>query len=135
MSQPTFFTSIGCMDGRIHNVIEEVGKKKFAALHADTITEPGFVGLLSREAMNEVFLKNFKHKLFISTMQHASKGIIVSAHADCAGNPVSDSQQKDEVLQSVDFIKEIVGDFPPVIGVFVKRDPVDPAKWIAEDVS
>lgn len=134
MSQLTFFTSVGCMDGRVHNAIEEQGMKRFGASYADTITEPGFVRLMSGDVVNEKFLKDFKHKLSISTDVHESKGIIVSAHAECAGNPIPDSEQKEQIRRSINLIKGIVDKNLPVIGIFVKRDSIDFEKWIAEDV-
>jgi hypothetical protein len=131
----TFFTSIGCMDGRILPVVEKLGKETFEAEYVDTITEPGFVGFLAREAQNPEFLNDFKNKLFISTMQHLSKGIIVFGHEECAGNPVSDDQQRREIRQSIGFIRELVGDSTPVIGIFVRKDSKESAKWLAEVVS
>ncbi len=43
MSMPgeTFFTSIGCMDGRVQGPVAEFGREKFGGQFADAITEPG----------------------------------------------------------------------------------------------
>ncbi len=40
----TFFTVVGCMDGRVQSVMAQFGSKKFNADFPDTITDAGIVG-------------------------------------------------------------------------------------------
>lgn len=117
----TFFTVIGCMDGRCVSAVDEFGRNRFGAEYADTITEPGIVAMLSNNPSQD-FLSDLKSKILISINIHKSKGIIIDGHAECAGDPVPDEVQKDEIRKSVDIIKSLIGISVPVVGVFVKRN-------------
>jgi hypothetical protein len=127
----TFFTSIGCMDGRVQGVIDDYGSKKFHAQYPDTITEAGLVGLLAQPHIDEDLLASLRKKLLISIMKHHSHGVIVHGHQECAGNPIDDSTQKEQIKQAVGTIAYLIGSYVPVIGVFVKRS-ID--GWVVEPV-
>ncbi|MBI2613221.1 MAG: hypothetical protein HYW62_00395 [Candidatus Levybacteria bacterium] len=129
----TFFTTIGCMDGRAQDVVAEFGQKKFGAEFPDTITEAGLVGKLVQENIDQGLIDSIKNKLDISLQKHHSKGIIVHGHQECAGNPVSDEKHKDDIRKSVRVIQSLVN-FSPIVGVFVKRFSKNPSKWEIEEV-
>lgn len=117
----TFYTVIGCMDGRIQEPVAEFGRKKFGAQYPDTITEAGLVGILSKLKVEEKIFESIKFKsAVVSVGKHHSRGIVVSGHQECAGNPVDDEIQKDQILKSAEFIKKIIPDLP-VVPVFVVR--------------
>lgn len=130
----TFFTTIGCMDGRVQDAVASFGSEKFGALFGDTITEAGLVGLLSKGTSDQFLLDSIKNKINISMEKHHSKGIVVHGHAQCAGNPVDDEKHKDDVRRSVEVIKSLISSSIPVVGVFVKRSSDDPTKWIVEEI-
>lgn len=127
----TFFTSIGCMDGRVQDPIAKFGRSKFGVLFADTITEAGIVGILSHNPSDE-FLADLKSKVLISVEKHHSKGIIVHGHEECAGNPVDEETHKKDILNAVQIIRSMVEDSIPIIPVYVKRENED---WVVEEVS
>jgi carbonic anhydrase len=116
----TFFTSVGCMDGRVQAPIEEYGQKRYRVLFPDTITEAGLVGLLVNNPSSE-FLESIKKKVLISVEKHHSKGIIVHGHQSCAGNPVEDSHHKEETKKAADVIKNFVSAELEVKPVFVNK--------------
>ncbi|MDO8657621.1 MAG: hypothetical protein Q7K55_02695 [Candidatus Levybacteria bacterium] len=122
------------MDGRVQEPVSSFGREKFGGQFGDTITEAGLVGVLSQEKVDDKLLKSLKSKIEISMEKHHSKGIIVHGHAECAGNPVDDEKHKDDVRRSVDVIKSLIDSSIPVVGVFVKRSPEDPTKWIVEEI-
>lgn len=126
----TFITIVGCMDGRVQEPLSTYGRTKFKALYADTITDPGEVGYIANELSDEdrYYLKC---KIDISLDKHKSKGVVVSGHADCAGNPVDDARHIDDIRRSVKIVEDIVGPFVPVVGVFVTKTG---DKWKAEEV-
>lgn len=130
----TFFTSIGCMDGRVQEPVLTFGQKKFNAKYADTITEAGLVGLLAQKKPDQSLLASIKNKINISLEKHHSKGIIVSGHQECAGNPVDDKIHKADIRKSVAVVKSLINSSVPVVGVFVKRSPQDSSKWEIEEV-
>lgn len=137
MSLPneTFFTTIGCMDGRVQAVVAAFGRQKFGALYPDTINEAGFVGMLAQEGHDDIMIEALRFKLVtVSLEKHNSKGVIVHGHAECAGNPVDDEKHKDDIRNSIRIIKSMVASLP-VVGVFVKRSHKNPEEWIVEEVA
>lgn len=137
----TFFTSVGCMDGRVQEPILKFGQKKFNAKFADIITEAGLVGVLSKPSQAESkqnvdnnLIKSLKKKILISLERHRSKGIVVHGHQECAGNPVGDERHKDYIRKSVNLIQSFINSFVPVVGVFVKRSQSDTNIWEAEEL-
>lgn len=134
-SGETFFTSVGCMDGRVQDVIAKFGRKKFGATFPDTVTDAGLVGILAKDSVHPSDLAGIIYKVLgVSIGKHNSSGVIVHGHAECAGNPVDDEKQKQDIIRSVEVIKPFVGPVP-VVGVFVHRNKSNPAEWIAEEVT
>lgn len=126
----TFFTRVGCMDGRVQVPLRIYGQEKTGAKYPDTITEAGKVGLLAHDP-SEALLISLKHKLDISIDKHHSQGIIVHGHEECAGNPVDEATHKEDVRKSVEVIKELIGNKVPVYGVFLRR--AEP-EWAVEEL-
>lgn len=133
MSKPgeTFFTSVGCMDGRSEYAVAKWGREKFSVKYADAITEAGLVGLIAGRKPDEGLLNSLKNKILISIEKHHSKNVVVSGHQECAGNLVSDSRHKKDVLKTAEVINAIVLDKAKVIPVFVKRNNMD---WTVEEL-
>lgn len=121
------------MDGRVQEPILKFGRKKFGAQFADTITEAGLVGQLANNPKQSL-LDAIKQKLLISLEKHHSKGIIVHGHQECAGNPVSDTEQKKDVLKSVQIIRSLVNSSVSVVGAFVKRSKDNLSIWEVEEL-
>jgi carbonic anhydrase len=116
----TFFTSIGCMDGRVQIPIADYGQKRYSVLYPDTITEAGLVGVLANNPSVEL-LEAIKQKVLISVEKHHSKGIIVHGHQHCAGNPVEDELHKEETKKAAAVIKGLVSEDIEVKSVFVNK--------------
>jgi carbonic anhydrase len=116
----TFFTSIGCMDGRAQAPIAKYGQDKYGVLYPDTITEAGLVGLLAKNPSREL-LDSIKKKVLISLEKHHSKGIIVHGHQHCAGNPVEDELHKEQTIEATKEIRNFVTGDIEVKPVFVVK--------------
>lgn len=129
----TFFTRVGCMDGRVQIPLRIFGQEKFDAEYPDTITEAGKVGILAHNPSAE-FLAQLKNKLDISIDKHNSKGVVVHGHQECAGNPVDDNIHREDVRKSVQVIKQMINNKVPVLGVFVKRSEQNPKEWVVEEL-
>ena len=125
----TFFTTVGCMDGRVQDPIASYGIEKFNALFGDTITEAGLVGLLANNPSQDL-LESIKKKVLISVEKHHSKGIVVHGHQECAGNPVDDEIHKQNTLKATELIRSIVPSLE-VIPVFVVRSGSD---WEVQEI-
>ena len=131
----TFFTIVGCMDGRVQDVVAAFGRETFGATYPDTITEAGLVGQLAKDSPDQTLLDSLKFKIVaVSVGKHNAKGIVVNGHAECAGNPVEDEKHRQDIQKSVSLIDEMVGGNVTVLGVFVKRDAAATSKWIVEEV-
>ena len=131
-----FFTSVGCMDGRVQDVVAEFGRQKFGAEFPDTITEAGLVGKLSQEPLDQSLLDSLKFKILdVSIGKHHSKGIIVHGHQECAASDaVDDERHKEDIRKSVQKIKSLINSSVPVVGVFVKRSLDNVQRWEIEEV-
>jgi carbonic anhydrase len=130
----TFFTTVGCMDGRVQEAVADFGREKFGVEYPDTITEAGLVGKLAQENTDQGLIDSIKNKLDISLEKHHSKGIIVHGHQECAGNPVEDEKHINDIRKSVKVIQSVINSSVSVVGVFVKRSSQDPSKWEIEEV-
>lgn len=102
MAAGDFATSVSCIDGRIQEPISDWIKKKYNVDYVDTITEPG---LDKRIYEFPEISKELRKKAAISVRAHKSKLVVVSGHAECAGNPVSDEQHKDDIAKGIQVAK------------------------------
>ncbi|OGK37473.1 hypothetical protein A3F03_02715 [Candidatus Roizmanbacteria bacterium RIFCSPHIGHO2_12_FULL_41_11] len=119
-SSDTFFTSVGCMDGRSECAVARWGRKKFNVEYTDAITEAGLVGLLAKDHLDKYLIDSLENKIKISLEIHKSKNIVVSGHEDCAGHAVDEKQHKEDVLKTAELIRLM---FPkiPVLPVYAKK--------------
>jgi hypothetical protein len=115
-----FFTAINCMDGRVQEPVIAYLKNTYRAAYIDMITEPGPVRIFDKiadlAALNSIFVRTD-----ISVNRHKSKGIAICAHGDCAGNPVDDSTQKQQLKRAIVFLKARYESIP-VIGLWIDAD-------------
>ncbi|HVZ12166.1 MAG TPA: carbonic anhydrase [Patescibacteria group bacterium] len=120
----TFFTSVGCMDGRVQKAVNRYASLIFGAEFADTVTEAGLVGVFSKKETDPEMYEDVKGMILVSTDKHKSSGIIVHGHENCAGNPVNEEQQKEDIKKTVDTVQEILEDRKiEVHGVYVHLTP------------
>jgi len=119
-----FATALNCMDGRVQLPVNQAVRSTFGATYVDTITEAGIVKFLSDE-INTPETQAVLSRIRISVENHGSRAIAVAAHHDCAGNPISDKLQKEQLVRAVSFLEE---QFPAceVVGSWVSAD------WTAE---
>ena len=95
-----FATSINCMDGRAQKPVADYARRSFSVDYVDMITEPGPNKILSEEKETNI-IEALKKKVAISVEKHNSQVIIVAAHHDCAGNPVNEDAQKEQLRKAI----------------------------------
>ena len=100
MSKGKFGTVINCMDGRVQLPLINWMKNKYGLDYIDMITEPGPDKMLSQGRPDQV--ESIKSRIKISVNAHGSQIILVAAHDDCAGDPVS---REDHIRQVRDCLK------------------------------
>ena len=115
----SFYTAINCMDGRIQESVSNYIKKNNNVLFVDMITSAGPVKILSNKKLDN--LESIISCIDISLKKHKSKGIAIVAHYDCAGNPISDEEQKKLLKKSVIFLADKYINIS-ICGLWVDKD-------------
>lgn len=116
----TYGTVIGCIDGKVQEARAAFVRQKFGVEYVDTINRPGMAGKIVGPGAPE-FLQALKEDIEVSLNGHQSKGLAVSGHQKCLGNPVPDEQQREEIRTSAVIIKDLIGGRVPVIPIFVVK--------------
>lgn len=101
----SYCTSIHCMDGRIQESIRSYLTAKYDVKYVDTITEAGPCKILSQNE-NRGIINSIHSRITISLQKHNSSLIAISGHHDCAGNPVDDEIQRQQIRQAIKFLKD-----------------------------
>ena len=114
----SFATSLCCIDGRIQAPLSEWIRERSGADYVDTVTEPGVDKRLSGDA---AVAEALRKKAVISVKAHGSRTIVVSGHADCAGNPVPDDVHRRQIAECVRVVRSW-GTGAEVVGVFVDSE-------------
>ena len=97
----SFFTAVNCMDGRVQLPVISYLKGKFGVLYVDVVSEPGPIRFLA-EAPESQEVKSIFRRIDISVGKHQSPGIAVIGHHDCAGNPVPEARQREQLEAALD---------------------------------
>lgn len=120
----TFFTSIGCMDGRVQHAVNSYAALVFGAEFPDTVTKAGFDGLFAHDELDQNEHDSVEKMLMVSVNKHNSVGVIIHGHEHCAGNPVEEKQHKLDIKKSVAKVKKMLkGKKIEVKGVYVRLTP------------
>jgi len=112
MSHGKFGTAINCMDGRVQLPVTNWMKSKYTLDFIDMITEPGPDKMLTQGSNAQV--ESIKSRVLISVNAHGSQAILIAAHHDCAGNPVS---KEDHIRQVKECMKILQSWKLPVINI------------------
>lgn len=112
------------MDGRIQRKVADYLLTTFGVRNIDTVTAAGIVKhVASDTGRTETIFSD----LDVSVNQHGSQDIAVVAHHDCAGNPTTDAEQKEQVSRAVSRLMRRHPD-AEVIGIWLDRN------WTVERV-
>jgi hypothetical protein len=121
-----FGTAINCMDGRTQLPVTGWLKSKYGLDYVDMITEPGPEKMLSQGTPGQV--ESIKSRVGISVNAHGSQTILVAAHHDCAGNPVSKEEHMRQVRACLKVVKSWGLPVKDIIGVWIDD------KWAVEPI-
>jgi len=121
-----FGTAINCMDGRTQLPVTGWMKQKYGLDYVDMVTEPGPDKMLSQGRPEQV--ESIKSRVMISVNAHGSQTILVAAHHDCAGNPVSKEEHIRMVRDCLEVVKSWKLPVKDVIGVWIND------KWAVEPI-
>ena len=106
---PGWGCSIHCMDKRCQKPIPSHIVNKYN-VEVDVVTDAGPVKLVVDN--DAAAMVRFKRMIVVSAHHHKAKLLFISAHAECAGNPVSKEAQIEHLRQT----KKIVQSWPEAKG-------------------
>lgn len=112
MPQPSFLTTINCIDGRVHPPVTQWMHQQFDVDYIDRITVAGPDRVLTTASDAELAV--IRRHLEISITVHGSHVLTVVGHYDCAGNPVS----REEHLAQIQAAAERVHSWALPIRIF-----------------
>ncbi|MDX1469465.1 MAG: carbonic anhydrase [Acidimicrobiia bacterium] len=98
-----FATVLNCMDGRVQRQVADYLANSFEARYIDTITTAGTVRHLATDTDQTITLLA---NLAVSLDKHGSSQIAVVAHHDCAGNPIADNAQIEQLGEAIGRIRD-----------------------------
>ena len=127
MHHGKFGTAINCMDGRAQLPVTNWMKGKYALDFIDMITEPGPDKMLAQGSPGQV--ESIKSRVLISVNAHGSETILIAAHHDCAGNPVSKEEHLGQVKQCVKILKSWKLPVKNIVGIWINDN------WTVEIVT
>lgn len=113
-----FGTVLTCMDGRIQRKVSDYLLTTFGVSSIDTVTAAGMVRHVAEETERTATIFD---DLDVSVSKHGSKDIAVVAHHDCAGNPIADKSQRDQVAAAATRLSERHPE-AEVIGLWLDRN-------------
>jgi hypothetical protein len=126
MHKGKFGTAINCMDGRAQLPINTWLKQKYSLDYIDTITEPGPDKMLTQGKPEQI--ESIKSRVLISVNAHGSETIIIAAHNDCAGNPVSKEEHIKQVKECVRILRSWKLPVKTITGIWINEN------WMVEIV-
>ena len=122
----SFCTAINCMDGRTQLPVIKFLQKRFGAEYVDCITEAGPNKVLA-EQTPAAEIEAIRVRLKITIDVHASRGIAVAGHHDCARNPTPREVQIAHTKKAVNFLRHQYADIE-IIGLWVDEN------WQVEEI-
>ncbi|MBU0678279.1 MAG: hypothetical protein KJ626_09170 [Verrucomicrobia bacterium] len=115
-----YCTAINCMDGRVQEPVTAYLRARFGAELVDVVSAAGPNRILA-EGTDTLGLKSIERRVRLSLEKHASVGIAIVGHHDCAGNPTPETEQAEYTKAAVSRIRVMFPDVP-VIGLWVNKD-------------
>ena len=116
----TFCTAINCMDGRVQLPVIEYLKCRFGVDYVDEVSEAGPVLYLAEEP-DSFETRSILRRVDVSVDKHGSHAIALAAHHDCAGNPVDETRQREQLQTGLWLLRERYP-MAEIIGLWVDRN-------------
>ncbi|MCX6008415.1 MAG: hypothetical protein NTZ34_14335 [Chloroflexi bacterium] len=120
MHKGKFGTAINCVDGRAQLPVNNWLKQKYSLDYIDTITEPGPDKILTQGKPEQV--ESIKSRVLISVNAHGSETVLIAAHDDCAGNPVSKEEHIKQVKDCVKILRSWKLPVKTILGVWINEN-------------
>lgn len=118
-----FVCRIGCMDGREAEAVRTYVRARELGEFIDTIDDPGMVKRLIDG--DDRAHEKLRERLPITVEKHGSAVVLVSGHAECAGNPVEDELHRAQVQEAAQIVRSEVKSSHykvSVVALFARRN-------------
>ncbi len=115
-----FCTVVNCIDGRVQLPVIRHLQIRFNVEHVDSVTEPGANLVLASHA-DQASVQSILKRVGISVKKHASVGIVLVGHHDCAANPATEKEQQQHLIAGVEFLCLHYRGMP-IIGLWVDEN-------------
>lgn len=122
----SFCTAVNCMDGRVQLPVITYLQDRFKVEHVDSVTEAG-PNLILAKRTHEDEVQSILRRISISVERHSSVAIALAGHHECAGNPVTQQEQKQHLVAGIEFLRHQYRNIP-VIGLWVDE------KWRIHEI-
>ena len=110
-------TCLNCMDGRVQLPVLHWIKANYPVDFVDVITEAGMDSVLSnQEDIHEVL-----RSINISVDINKSTRLFVVGHYDCRGNPVEESEHRQQIMDSINRLKTYWPNYE-IVGLWVNKN-------------
>ncbi len=104
MARANFGTAVSCIDGRVHVPVINWMREMLSVDYIDLVTQPGADGLVALSPERAATL--LRPSIDISIQRHASPVVALVGHYDCAANPGSAEQHRENLLQGLRVLQE-----------------------------
>lgn len=98
-AQLRFGTLIACIDGRVQRPTILWMRERYGLDYVDVISAPGPDKLLAAGASDEAAL--VRRNVGFSIAAHDSRLVALCGHHDCAGNPATDDEHREQIRQGL----------------------------------
>lgn len=126
VAQLTFGTLVTCIDGRVQRPTILWLREHYTLDYIDVISEPGPDKLLAEGEPNDV--APVHTKVGFSINAHRSRLIALCGHYDCAGNPATPAEHRDQIQRGVALLRSWYPE-TTVVGLWLNE------QWAIELVS
>ncbi len=103
LSKLTFGTLITCIDGRVQRPTILWMRYRFALDYVDVISEPGPDKLMADGWPSDVV--PVRNKVSFSINAHRSRIVALCGHYDCAGNPATAEEHREQIRRGVALLR------------------------------
>lgn len=101
--QLQFGTLVTCIDGRVQRPTILWMREQYGLDYVDVISEPGPDKLMAEGWPSEIV--PVRKKVSFSVDAHAARIVAICGHYDCAGNPATPDEHREQIRRSVEVIR------------------------------
>ncbi len=115
-----FAAAVNCMDGRVQLPVIHYLQNHTSAEYIDMITEPGPVQYLAKGSGDHY--NSIVARVRVSLESHKSETLAITAHFDCAGNPLDEAAQRHQLEKAYTNLKRLLPENINLLCLWIDAD-------------